>query len=180
MNKSSWYSLALSVGVSIATVSCTPAAQPPTATSSPAAPATSSPSAAASPPKTTAAASTPNAKPSEPASSAAKPSGATAPTTAANKPKDNAPDVVQIAVINNSGKTLKAIFMAPPSKDVWGENELTAPIPDREKAEYEWKRSDYKGAEAGCIFEIRAEYDDGKSAELDPIDLCKTPVINLK
>jgi len=178
MNKLSWYSLALSVGVSVVAVSCTPAAQPPAATSSPAAPAASSPAAAASPPKTTAAASTPSAKPS--ASPAAKPSGAPAPTTAANKPKDNAPDVVQIAVINNSGKTLKAIFMAPPSKDVWGENELTAPIPDREKAEYEWKRSDYKGAEAGCIFEIRAEYDDGKVAELDPIDLCKTPVINLK
>jgi hypothetical protein len=87
---------------------------------------------------------------------------------------------VRIAVVNNSGKTLKAIYMAAPSKEDWGGNELEAPIPDRGKADFEWKRSDFKGADAGCVFEVRAEYDDGKSAELEPIDVCKTPAINLK
>jgi len=82
--------------------------------------------------------------------------------------------------VNNSGKTLKSVYMSAPKKEEWGQNELTSPIKDREKADFEWKRSDYKGDDAGCIFDIRAEYDDGTFAELDPIDVCKTPAINLK
>ncbi|WP_190316107.1 hypothetical protein [Pseudanabaena sp. UWO310] len=70
--------------------------------------------------------------------------------------------------------------MSPPTNINWGKNELEAPIPDREKADFEWKRSDYKGAEAGCLFEVRAEYADGKSTDLEEINLCKTPTINLK
>jgi len=87
---------------------------------------------------------------------------------------------VRVAVVNNSGKELKAIYMSPPTKQDWGKNELDASVPDREKADFEWKRSDYTGAEAGCLFEVRAEYADGKSSDLDEIDLCKTPAINLK
>jgi hypothetical protein len=87
---------------------------------------------------------------------------------------------VRVAVVNNSGKVLKAIYMSAPKKEDWGDNELDEPIADREKADFEWKRSDYKGDDAGCIFDIRAEYSDGKVAELDPIDVCKTPAINLK
>ena len=87
---------------------------------------------------------------------------------------------MRIAVINNSGKVLKAIYMSAPKKEDWGENELDTPLQDREKADFEWKRSSYKGDDAGCVFDIKAEYSDGKIAELDPIDVCKTPAINLK
>jgi hypothetical protein len=87
---------------------------------------------------------------------------------------------VRVGVVNNSGKVLKGIYMSAPSKQDWGSNELDGPVPDREKVDFEWKRSDYKGADAGCVFDIGAEYDDGAITVLDPIDVCKTPAINLK
>lgn len=90
------------------------------------------------------------------------------------------PDTVRVSVVNNSRKLLKAIYMSPPSKDTWGPNELESPIPDREIAEFEWKRSDFQGQEAGCVFDVRAEYGDNTSTDLDQINLCKTPSINLK
>jgi len=89
------------------------------------------------------------------------------------------PDTIRVSVINNSGKVLTAIYISPPNKKEWGRNELDASIPDREKSDFEWKRADYKGSEAGCLFEVRTEYADGKNTELDAIDLCKTPTINL-
>jgi hypothetical protein len=70
--------------------------------------------------------------------------------------------------------------MSAPSKRDWGSNELTSPIKDREKADFEWNRSDYKGVDAGCVFDVGVEYGDGAITVLDPIDLCKTPAINLK
>jgi hypothetical protein len=119
-----------------------------------------------------------SATPSVTPSPAAKPSESPIATTT-TKP-DQTSDTVRVAVVNNSGKVLKAIYMSAPKKEDWGDNELDEPIADREKADFEWKRSDYKGDDAGCIFDIRAEYSDGKVAELDPIDVCKTPTINLK
>jgi hypothetical protein len=45
-------------------------------------------------------------------------------------------------VINNSGKTMTAVYISPPDKDTWRENELDAPIADREKADFEWNQAD--------------------------------------
>lgn len=87
-------------------------------------------------------------------------------------------EVVKISVINNSGKTMTAVYMSPPDKDTWGENELEAPIADREKADFEWNQADYGGSEAGCVFDVRAEYSDGKSTDLDAVDLCKETALN--
>jgi hypothetical protein len=157
--------LAIAASLSVAAVSCTPSSPSPNNTKSAA---TSSPTTAASP----TVASTPS--PSPTATATAKPNATASPS--AEKPADT----IRIAVVNNSGKTLKSVFMSAPKKEEWGQNELTSPIKDREKADFEWKRSDYKGDDAGCIFDIRAEYDDGTFAELDPIDVCKTPAINLK
>ncbi len=89
------------------------------------------------------------------------------------------PDTIRVSVVNNSRKLLKAIYMSPPSKATWGPNELEAPIPDREIAEFEWKRSEFQGQEGGCIFDVRAEYGDNTSTDLDQINLCKTASINL-
>ncbi len=159
--------LAIAASLSVAAVSCTPSSPSPNNTKSAA---TSSPTTAASP----TVASTPSPSPSPTATATAKPNATESPS--AEKPADT----IRIAVVNNSGKTLKSVFMSAPKKEEWGQNELTSPIKDREKADFEWKRSDYKGDDAGCIFDIRAEYDDGTFAELDPIDVCKTPAINLK
>ena len=87
-------------------------------------------------------------------------------------------EMVKISVINNSGKTMTAVYMSPPDKDTWGENELEAPIADRQKADFEWNQADYGGSDAGCIFDVRAEYSDGKSTDLDAVDLCKETALN--
>ncbi|MBD1828493.1 hypothetical protein NDI47_17455 [Microcoleus vaginatus GB1-A2] len=88
--------------------------------------------------------------------------------------------IVTISVINNSGKTMTAIYMSPPDKEAWGKNELGDPIADREKAEFEWDQADYEGSDAGCVFDVRAEYADGKSTDLLDVDLCKETALNFK
>ena len=88
--------------------------------------------------------------------------------------------VITISVINNSGKTMTAVYMSPPDKDDWGKNELPAPIADREKAEFEWDQADYEGSHAGCVFDVRAEYADGKSTDLEAVDVCKETALNFK
>ena len=109
-----------------------------------------------------------------------KPPSSDVATKPVPNPEAKAPDIIRVAVVNNSGKVLNAVYMAAPSTKDWGANELNAPVPDREKNDFEWKRSDYKGADAGCIFDVRAEYSDGKFTELFGLDLCTTPAINLK
>jgi hypothetical protein len=84
-------------------------------------------------------------------------------------------------VVNNSGKVLTGAYFSPPDKKTWGPNEIDGQkIPDREKADFEWNQADYKGAEAGCIFDVRSEYDDGTSTELAGVDICKESAINFK
>ena len=86
--------------------------------------------------------------------------------------------MVKVSVINNSGKTMTAVYMSPPDKQTWGKNELEAPIADREKADFEWNRADYGGSDGGCVFDVRAEYSDGKATDLDAVDLCKEAALN--
>lgn len=86
--------------------------------------------------------------------------------------------IIKISVVNNSGKTMTAVFMSPPDKDTWGKNELDAPIADRQKADFEWNQADYGGSDAGCIFDVRAEYSDGKSTDLPSVNVCKETALN--
>ena len=86
--------------------------------------------------------------------------------------------MVKISVVNNSGKTMTAVYMSPPDKDTWGENELDAPIADREKADFEWNQADYGGSDAGCVFDVRATYSDGTQSDLRGINFCTAPSIN--
>jgi len=88
--------------------------------------------------------------------------------------------IVRVSVINNSGKTMTAVYMSPPDQETWGKNELEAPIDDREKADFEWNRADYGGSDAGCVFDVRAEYSDGKATDLDAVDLCKETALNFR
>jgi hypothetical protein len=86
--------------------------------------------------------------------------------------------IIKISVVNNSGKTMTAVYMSPPDKDTWGQNELNDPIADRQKADFEWNQADYGGSDAGCIFDVRAEYSDGKSTDLDAVNVCKETALN--
>ena len=156
MKRSLLYSLAIAATLSLASVACTPT----TTTTSSSSPALSTAKPSASP----------SASPSSSPVASAKPTESKA---------DQAPDLVRVAVINNSGKTLTDVYMSAPSKKEWGSNELAEPLADRGKADFEWKRSDYKGVDAGCSFDVGVIYGDGAITVLDPIDLCKTPVINL-
>ena len=88
--------------------------------------------------------------------------------------------MVKVSVVNNSGKTMTAVYMSPPDKQTWGKNELEAPIADREKADFEWNQADYGGSEAGCLFDVRAEYSDGKATDLPSVDLCKETALNFR
>ena len=166
MKRSLLYSLAIAATLSLASVACTPTTTTTTTSSSSPASSTAKPSAS------------PSASPSSSPVASAKPTeSSTKPTESKG---DQAPDLVRVAVINNSGKTLTAVYMSAPSKLEWGQNELAEPLADREKADFEWKRSDYKGADAGCTFVVGVMYGDGAITILDPIDICKTPAINLK
>ena len=156
MKRSLLYSLAIAATLSLASVACTPT----TTTTSSSSPALSTAKPSASP----------SVSPSSSPVASAKPTESKA---------DQAPDLVRVAVINNSGKTLTDVYMSAPSKKEWGSNELAEPLADRGKADFEWKRSDYKGVDAGCLFDVGVIYGDGAITVLDPIDLCKTPVINL-
>ncbi|WP_017720912.1 hypothetical protein [Kamptonema formosum] len=90
-----------------------------------------------------------------------------------------AQDIIKISVINNSGKNMTALYMSPPDKQTWGKNELEGTrVADREKVDFEWDPADYGGSEAGCVFDVRAEYEDGKSTDLYKIDVCKETALN--
>ncbi|HAN75838.1 MAG TPA: hypothetical protein DCQ51_03395 [Planktothrix sp. UBA8407] len=89
-------------------------------------------------------------------------------------------DVITISVINNSGKKMTAVYISPPDQEDWGDNELPEAIADREKQDFEWEQADYGGSNAGCIFDVRAEYEDGKSTDLSDVDLCSEASLNFK
>ncbi|MBW4496227.1 MAG: hypothetical protein KME26_24760 [Oscillatoria princeps RMCB-10] len=90
-----------------------------------------------------------------------------------------AQEIIKISVINNSGKNMTGLYMSPPEKQTWGPNELEGtPASDREKVDFEWNPADYAGSEAGCVFDVRAEYEDGTSTDLSAVDVCKETALN--
>lgn len=86
--------------------------------------------------------------------------------------------IIKISVVNNSGKTMTALYISAPDQNDWGENGLDAPVADRQKTDFEWNRADYGGSDGGCVFDVRADYSDGKYTDLRGVDLCKETAIN--
>ena len=85
---------------------------------------------------------------------------------------------VKISVINNSGKTMIGLYSGTSQQD-WGENLLHGPLADRGTFYFDWHTEDYEGTiEAGCVFDVRAEYSDGKSSDLFGVNFCKRTSIN--
>lgn len=89
-------------------------------------------------------------------------------------------DVITISVINNSGKAMTAVYISAPDQEDWGDNELPEAIGDRDKQDFQWDQADYGGSDAGCIFDVRAEYEDGKSTDLSDVDLCNESSLNFR
>ncbi len=72
---------------------------------------------------------------------------------------------VKISVINNSGKTMTVLYSGTSQQD-WGENLLHGPLADRGTVYFDWdtELTTRVSIEAGCVFDVRAEYSDGKSS----------------
>jgi len=88
--------------------------------------------------------------------------------------------MIKISVFNNSGKTMTALYLSSVEDD-WGENMLDGPIPDREKEVFEWNRAEYEGLDsAGCVFDVRVDYSDGKYTDMRGVNLCEQNVLNFK
>lgn len=80
-----------------------------------------------------------------------------------------------ISVINNSGKEMTGIYISYPDENEWGDNLITDSVEDRGKTDFAWDPGDYKDA---CVFDVRAEYEDGKSTDLYDINLCNESSLN--
>ena len=89
-------------------------------------------------------------------------------------------DVITISVINNSGKLMTGVYISAPDQEEWGDNSISEAIGDRDKLDFQWDQADYGGSDAGCIFDVRAEYEDGTSTDLMDVDLCNEASLNFK
>ena len=88
-------------------------------------------------------------------------------------------EMVKISVINNSGKTMTVLRWGR-ADELWGENLLDRPLPDRGTHAFEWDSADYEGPRAtDCVFDVRADYSDGTYTDLRDINFCKESSINL-
>lgn len=87
-------------------------------------------------------------------------------------------DTMNISVINNSGKTMTAVYFSPPEEDNWGDNALEEVLVDREKSDFYWDAVNYGGPENDCVYDVRAEYEDGKYTDLMGVNLCNEASIN--
>ncbi|MFS8119801.1 MAG: hypothetical protein ACMG55_15135 [Microcoleus sp.] len=86
---------------------------------------------------------------------------------------------VKIAVINNSGKTMTALYSGSADETTWGENLLDGPLADRGTFSFDWDSADYEGPRAtDCVFDVRADYSDGTYTDLRDINFCKESSIN--
>jgi hypothetical protein len=186
MYKKSSRNIALSLCLAmpaIALASCTPPAA--VTTPSPVVSASPKPAASPSTPPTTASVSpTPAASPSTPPTTASvspTPASAFSSAPPANPSAPKTGKSLKLSVINNSGKVLIGLYFSPPDKKDWGPNELDGQkVADRDKVDFEWHQGDYKGTEAGCVFDVGAQYADGATTELAALDLCKESSINFK
>lgn len=87
-------------------------------------------------------------------------------------------DTMKISVVNNSGKIMTGVYFSPPKDNDWGENMLQGSIDDRGKQDFGWDPVNYGGPEDDCVFDVRAEYDDGTVSNLWAMDLCAEASLN--
>jgi hypothetical protein len=93
--------------------------------------------------------------------------------------QNSQPKMSAVTAVNNSGKPITAIYLSSPEQQSWGQNKLKLPaIPDRSAANLSPELHDDAGSEFDCIFDVSAEYSDGKSTRLYGVNLCQTPALN--
>ncbi|MGL5059810.1 MAG: hypothetical protein ACRC62_07480 [Microcoleus sp.] len=89
------------------------------------------------------------------------------------------PKAIAVTAVNNSGKAMTAIYLSSPEEQSWGKNKLKVPtIPDRTAANFSPDLRESESSEFDCVFDVRAEYSDGKSTQLYGVNLCQRPALN--
>ena len=75
-------------------------------------------------------------------------------------------------LVNNSGRDIAEIYVAPSNVDEWGENLISdgEVLPHGNKMPIAIKRI----AQGGCYYAIKIVTTDGDASELNRVDLCNT------
>ncbi len=100
-----------------------------------------------------------------------------APILALNAPHTQAQDIRDFSLNNSTGNVLTELYVSPADRDTWGPDILGVDIlRPRESAEI---RFSPRTSNEGCIYDIRAQWSDGKITELYDYNLCTLTAVNL-
>jgi hypothetical protein len=69
---------------------------------------------------------------------------------------------------NHTGRSMKALYVAPTSSDSWGSDILNADAPDGSDVKVTWSRN----ADDTCYWDVRGEFEDNTYAEVKNVDFC--------
>ncbi|MCT7949542.1 hypothetical protein NG798_07070 [Ancylothrix sp. C2] len=99
-----------------------------------------------------------------------------APMLALNAPHAQAQDIRDFSVNNATGRVLTELYVSPADRDTWGPDILGVDVlPPRESVEV---RFSPRTSAEGCIYDIRAQWDDGKISDLYDYNLCTLNAVN--
>jgi hypothetical protein len=68
---------------------------------------------------------------------------------------------------NHTGRTMKALFVAPSDSDSWGPDILNQNVADGADVKVSWTHG-----ETACNWDVRGEFEDGTYAEVKNVDFC--------
>ena len=70
---------------------------------------------------------------------------------------------------NRTARPMKALYVTESKSDNWGPNILPAEVPPGQDIKVSWTHG-----ETECNWDVRGEFDDGSTAEVDNVDFCTT------
>jgi hypothetical protein len=68
---------------------------------------------------------------------------------------------------NNTGRTMKALFVSATSTDDWGPDILSGSVDSGADVKVSWTHG-----ETECNWDVRGEFEDGTYAEVKDVDFC--------
>jgi hypothetical protein len=68
---------------------------------------------------------------------------------------------------NNTGRTMKALFVSQSDKDTWGPDILNGNLATGADVKVSWTHG-----ETECNWDVRGEFEDGTYAEVKNVDFC--------
>jgi hypothetical protein len=99
-----------------------------------------------------------------------------APMLALNAPHTQAQDLRDFNVNNATNRVLTELYVSPADRDTWGPDILGVDILNpRESVEV---RFSPRTSNEGCIYDIRAQWNDGKTSDLYDYNLCTLTSVN--